>query len=630
ASPSQIDDIKSRINLVEFIGEYVKLTRAGTNYKGLCPFHNEKTPSFMVSLDKQIWHCFGCGEGGDAFGFLMRLEGLSFPDALRTLAERVGVKLRREDPKVASERTGILDALDRAASVYHKILLEAERAEPIRQYLRTRGIDETMWSQFRLGYAPDRRDTLHTVLGKHGISAEMLFQAGLAVKEERGTGSYDRFRGRLMFPIMNVHASVIGFGGRTLHEGENIAKYINTPQTMVYNKSEVLYGIHLARQEMRRRTQAIVVEGYTDCIASHQAGFPQTVAASGTAFTFQQIQLIKRYTTTLLVAFDADLAGETATKRGIVTAIDAGMDVRVVRIPVGKDPAELIQRDAKLWAEAVANAAPFMEYFLAQVFGRNDVRTVAGKKLAAAELLPILARIPDRIEQTHYLQQVGRRIGVNEDILRESLPSGRSEARPTTAESVPNARGSAIPMERAERLGQRYLALFLSRPVPELVAQIPPEYLPEGHARLLYSLMQAAYNQNHEFDAGIFRAQLQAADEHADLLRLLDVLELLRDDEFTGLEPEAQEREFALVVRSLRREGIQRQLRTIQERIRQLEADATDPSSALSGTSDPSATSSPRVELGVETGSSDGSLETLTRDFSTLVAELQSLDEDQS
>ena len=299
---------------MDLIGEYVKLTRAGpTNFKALCPFHNEKTPSFNVSPERQIWHCFGCGEGGDAYAFLTRMEGMTFPEALRTLADRTGVKLTREDPNLANERTKMLDALQRSSDLYHRLLVDAKRAVPCRDYLRRRRIDETMWEQFKLGYAPDRRDTLAQTLGKQGVADGLLFDAGFTIKEERGTGTYNRFRDRLMFPITNVHGNVIVFGGRAMHEGDRIAKYMNTPQTLVYNKSDVLYGIHLARQARQQQDQAIVVEGYTDCIASHQTGITNTVASSGTSFTRAQIELIKRYTKTLLITFDADVAGEVAT-----------------------------------------------------------------------------------------------------------------------------------------------------------------------------------------------------------------------------------------------------------------------------------------------------------------------------
>jgi DNA primase len=316
--PTPVEDIKARIDIVDFINESVPLRQAGTNWKGKCPFHNEKTPSFMVSRDRGSWHCFGCSKGGDIFTFIQEQEGLDFPEALRLLAKRAGVELREYNKEEQTQRTKVLDVLRWVSRYYQEVFRKAADAEPARAYLKQRQVNEESLEDFGVGYAPAAWDTTYQALKKKGFSDDDIFQAGLTIKKDRGAGYYDRFRNRIMFPIQDVNGTVVGFSGRVLDalvdpNGPVPAKYINSPQTIVYDKGHVLYGLDKAKQEMKRAGRAVLVEGQMDCLMSHQAGVKYVVATSGTALTADQVGLLRRYTTNLVLAFDQDVAGAQAS-----------------------------------------------------------------------------------------------------------------------------------------------------------------------------------------------------------------------------------------------------------------------------------------------------------------------------
>ena len=318
---SPIDEIKQRLDVVDIVREYVPLQQAGTNWRARCPFHNEKTPSFMVSKEKQIWHCFGCGKGGDLIEFVKEIEGIEFPEALRILAQKAGVVLRRQDPKVISVKTRLFDLMAEATNFFIGKLnfIEAGQA---RKYLAERGLKEETLKEWQIGWALDSWDELAKYLQNKGFSDNQIVASGMVVKKQSGAGHYDRFRGRIMFPIFDVSGSVVGFTGRILIETDKSGgKYVNTPQTTIYDKSRVIFGLDKAKQEIRKKDLAVVVEGQMDVIASHQVGVCNVVASSGTALTNQQVGLLSRYTKNLAFCFDADSAGEQATKRGIDIAL---------------------------------------------------------------------------------------------------------------------------------------------------------------------------------------------------------------------------------------------------------------------------------------------------------------------
>src|SRR3989338_6558560 len=418
----QVDEIKARIDIVDLVSEYIRLKQAGTNWRALCPFHNEKTPSFMVSRDKQIWHCFGCSEGGDIFSFIQKMEGLEFPEALRLLAQKAGVKLVSQDPKLASQRNRLLDVCQLAARFWHQVLLESAQAESVRTYLKNqRQINQTTIEDFKLGYAADSWDTLIKFLKNKGFSDQEIFLAGLSVKKERANDFYDRFRGRLMFPINDLHGNQIGFSGRTLKAEEKAGKYINTPQTLIYNKSLVVFNLDKAKEFIKKDNLAVAVEGQMDVLAAWQAGTKNVIATSGTALTLDQLQIIKRYTDSLSIAFDADLAGQSAAKRGIDLALGQELNVKVIVLQQGKDPDECIKNNPGDWLAAVKQAKSIMEYYFEQTLSRVNLHQVEGKKEAAKILLPIIAKIGNKIEQAHWLQKLAELLQVSESVLREKI-----------------------------------------------------------------------------------------------------------------------------------------------------------------------------------------------------------------
>ena len=441
-SGSQTEEIKARLDIVEFIQSYVRLEKAGINFKACCPFHSEKTPSFFVSPSRQTWHCFGgCGEGGDIFKFVMKIEGLEFPEALRLLGTRAGVTITRENPLLRSARNRLYDVCEAAAHIYERALLTTPAPK---EYLKARGIKEETVRAFRIGYVPDEWDFILKELARKGFTAEDAEHAGLAIRRgltQTGTQTnadkfppresarwYDRFRSRIMFPIADANGRIIGFGGRIFESGiknkesgRTEAKYINSPQTLIYDKSRVLYGFDRAKQEIRAKNRAVVVEGYMDCVMSHQAGIAHTIAVSGTAFTPQQLKVLRRLCDTLVSSFDADAAGESATRRSLALAAQFDFTRLIAAIPSGKDPADTVKDDPTSWRAAVEDAKPMVAFYFDQVFGRENHETAEGKKKISSALLPFVAELSDEIEKAHWIAELAHKLDVPEDAIRKDL-----------------------------------------------------------------------------------------------------------------------------------------------------------------------------------------------------------------
>lgn len=431
SSPGSVAEIKSRLPVVEIVGETVNLKRAGSTWKGLCPFHVEKTPSFTVSPERESWHCFGCGEHGDIFTFVMKRDGLDFREALGRLAERAGVELSASGAREDRRRKRLRDALEAAIAWYREVLRQARVAEPARRYLAERGFTDETLDRFGIGFAPDSWEALAKRLAARGFSSEEMVSAGLASMGQRGH-PVDRFRGRIMIPIRDASGKPVGLGGRVMPNGEG-PKYLNSPATALFDKSRTLYGIDLARTAIRREKLAVIVEGYTDVMAAHQAGFTNVVASMGTALTGGQVEIITRYADAITLAYDVDLAGETATERGLLEELGPSQSItklRVIRIPAGKDPAELLQTDPAAWQDAIENAKPLMDYFMEREAARVDMTTVAGRREMAGRVLAKLQRITDSVVQDLYVQELSRVVNVDERILREGLARPRVQRRP--------------------------------------------------------------------------------------------------------------------------------------------------------------------------------------------------------
>lgn len=393
---SPIDEIKSRLDIVEVISSYIKLQKAGANYRALCPFHSEKKSSFFVSPARQIWHCFGCNSGGDIFRFIMQIEGVEFGDALRMLAQRAGVELKPLKPELITERQRLYEICELAAQFFEK-QLESKTGQEVKKYLLNRGISAETIKKWRLGYSPDLWQGLSDFLTSKNYKKEEIEKAGLAIKNEKGK-FYDRFRGRVMFPVFDLNSQVIGFGGRIFEEEKKAekeieeAKYINTPSTLLYDKSRVLYGLDKAKLAIRKNDFCILVEGYTDVILSNQSGYENVVATSGTALTPYQLKILKRYSENLYTSFDMDVAGDSATKRGIDLAQIQGFNIKVIVLPEGLDPADVISRNSQEFGELIKKSLSILEFYFQNTFSRFDKKTPEGKKNISKILLPVIKK----------------------------------------------------------------------------------------------------------------------------------------------------------------------------------------------------------------------------------------------
>ena len=399
---SSIEEIKNKLDVVEVVGSYIKLQKCGQNFRAVCPFHSEKKPSFFVSPARQIWHCFGCSKGGDIFAFIKEIERVEFGDALRILAQRAGVELKRQDPKLRTERQRLYEICEFTCQFFETQLQKSKIGQDVKKYLLTRGINEESVKKWRLGYAPDIWRSSSDFLVSKGYKREEIVKAGLAIMKEGNLKSYDRFRGRIIFPIFDLNSQVVGFGGRVFGEkGEReVAKYMNIPNTLLYDKSRILYGLNAAKMKIREKNQCILVEGYTDVILAHQVGFGNTVATSGTALTPFQLRILKRYSQNLLTAFDMDVAGNMATKKGIDLAQKQGFDIKVITMPEGSDPADIISKKSADFEKLITSAKSILSFYFETAFSKFDKETPEGKREISKIILPVIRRIPNKIEQS--------------------------------------------------------------------------------------------------------------------------------------------------------------------------------------------------------------------------------------
>ena len=423
---SPIQEIKDRLPILEVIQDFVQLKKSGTNYKGICPFHSEKSASFMVSPSKQIWHCFGCGLGGDIFEFIKLTENVEFNDALKILADRAGLELKRQTPQQVEidKKKDVLYEINSAAAKYFvRVLWESNAGLEALSYLRKRGLSDQTIKNWSLGFAPDDYHYVENYLAK-SFDKKDIEQAGLIIKSDRSQPStltpqpyFDRFHDRVMFPIINLHGQVVGFTGRLLHDKENTGKYVNSPETPIYNKSNVVYGLYQAKNAIRKNDRAVVVEGNMDVIACHQVGSTQAVATSGTALTTDQLTILQRFTNNLVFAFDSDAAGSTATKRALELALNQGFNVKIANLGNAKDPDDLIQKGIGLWEKAIAGAGNYIDFFFDQIFKQYNPENVEDKREITKELAPLIYRILDPVTKAHYVRKLSLGINVAENSI---------------------------------------------------------------------------------------------------------------------------------------------------------------------------------------------------------------------
>ena len=508
-------EVKNKLSVVDVVGESVQLKKAGTTYKGLCPFHGEKTPSFTVTPARESWKCFGCGEGGDIFSFVMKRDGLSFPEALKVLAAKAGVELDERTSREDAHRKRLRDVLESAIAFYHAVLTGSTTGAPALEYLRGRGFTDDTIAKHQLGYAPGGWDTLARQLAaKRNVRPDELVEVGLAQPRQSARGGvYDRFRERVIFPIRDMNGNAVGLGGRILPGADSAGgedhgpKYLNSPATPLFDKSRTLYLIDKAKTPIRKSNQAVIVEGYTDALMAHQAGFENVVASLGTALTPGQVALLTRYGKRIALAYDVDAAGEKAGTFGVnslesiipqLAAADTGVEldeVRVVRLPDNKDPDEVVRETPDRWREEVRTAQPIVDYLIDFHARQVDLKTPGGKARFVDAIAPTLRAIPNPVMRDAYLQTIHTRSGIEERSILEVLhrrpapgdvPGGR-----ITADAV-LASADALPVDQILRaitpVEEQLLRLLLLAPDQQLrtVDEIGPDQLPSTPARELF------------------------------------------------------------------------------------------------------------------------------------------------
>ena len=539
---SPIQEIKDKLPILDVVQDFVQLKKAGTNYKGLCPFHNEKSGSFMVSPSKQIWHCFGCGLGGDIFEFIKQIENVEFAEALKILADRAGVELKKPTVQQiqAGEKKDVLYEINAAAAKYFaKVLWDSNAGAEALSYLRKRGLSDQTIKNWMLGYAPDDFHYLENYLSK-SFDKQDIEQAGLIIKSDKGGSAYakasadkyfDRFHDRVMFPIVNLHGQTVGFTGRLLHDKPNTGKYVNSPETPIYNKSQIIFGLYQGKNAIRKESRAIVVEGNMDVIACHQVGFTQTVATSGTAMTELQLLTLQRFTNNLVFAFDSDAAGSTATKRALELALAQGFNVKIANLGGAKDPDELIHRGIGLWEKAVEGADNYVDFFFDQTFKQYDATKVDDKREITKELAPLIYRVSDPVTKAHYIRKLANGINVAENSIWDII----------NKLSMPKPVRAAIKQDRhkmrREVLIDQLLGLSLSQKNPQFLGQFKPQDM--GERAEIYQLisqnepdlerLSKAYpNLASELELLVFAAEIdlkeQGQDPSAELPKIAEQL----------------------------------------------------------------------------------------------------------
>jgi len=540
---SVVDDIQEKLDVVAVIGDYLTLQKTGRNYKGLCPFHSEKTPSFVVSPERQIWHCFGCGEGGNVFTFVMKKDGLEFGEAVRLLADKAGVTLSQSyGDRVRDKEYGKLYEVNRAAAqYYHHMLTDTAAGRPALQYLEGRGISRRTIDDFQLGYSLDSWDAMQKYLT--GRSIAELESVGLVVRKENS--AYDMFRARIMFPIRSRRGNVLGFGGRAMDNGG--AKYINSPQTKIFNKSNIIYGIDRAHGSIRQQDLAVIVEGYMDVLTAHQYGMTNVVAFMGTAITESQIEALSRLSGNIILALDADAAGNEAALRGIevcrrtlqrkkeqrkssITADAAAqMDIRIATLPQGRDPDEIIREDVDIWQKAVDEALPVVEYLFKVVAAKYDLSKTKERTAAAYKLIPLINEESDKIRRDIYVKNAGELLGISEDTFRTMVSGTRFAKRSAGARQAPKSKGD--PLE------EHCLCLLLQNPyMQDKCGDLSQKYFSRIDNRHIYE---------------VWRDDPQSVDEAVDP-SVHDHLEYLQEVALPPAEEREREKDLAECVRRLK------------------------------------------------------------------------------
>lgn len=525
--------------------------------KGLCPFHNDSRPSFMVSPEKGIAYCFACNNGGDIFKFIQLIEKTDFPGAVRILADKAGVRLPEFRPEVHNEKLQILKANEAAADFYANELRNSKKGM---EYFVNRGLTDATIREFQLGLAPDSYTALRDHLTKLNFDEKLLLDAGLISQRSIADKStYDRFRNRLMFPIRDQQGNTVGFGGRIIGEGE--PKYLNSPDTPVYNKSLILYGLTYAKEAIKNADQAVFVEGYMDVIAAHQAGTKNAIATSGTALTAPQLKLIKRYTKNIAFSFDADLAGREATKRAIELAQEAELNIRVIQIPEGKDPDECIKNHPELWKGAVMNAVRVMDFYFAHAFSLHDPNELDGKKAILEILLPLIKQVPTSMEQNEHLERLAFELKTDAKYLWEDMKKLSEKRVYKTADT------SIVSVPQKEVFSREEFLLGFILAMPELYELVAANLIEVAEfdpaSEKIYKAIKRVYNSRSVIDLDAIRTELPEPEQER-----IQLLPLLIEEYYPDFSQEAAQKEVMSLIREINKKNLRASQKECEFKIR--------------------------------------------------------------
>lgn len=557
----QVDEVKSKVDIVEVISSYIPLKRAGRNLSGLCPFHGEKTPSFMVSPERQVFKCFGCGEGGDAITFLEKIEGWDFREALEELAKRADIKLKSFAPTESGRQKDKLISINTlAAKFYSYLLLKHKVGQKAREYLEKRGVAEETWKKFGLGFAPDAWEKTFSFLTKRGFSSSDIAASGLIISREgRDKSFYDRFRGRIVFPLKDSRGIVLGFSGRVIEDSATGPKYLNSPETPVFNKGSLLFGLDVTRGAIRDKNEALLVEGEFDVLSSWQGGVENVVASKGTALTEKQVGILSRICESVALCFDEDLAGDRASRRGIEMLDMAGLTVKVVSTGKYKDPDEFVSSDTKGFAEAVKTAQNVYDYYIESATNRFDPTTAQGKKKIGEEVLPVIAKISDDLVRAHYIGKLAKALDIDIALISEAVDKRTGTISPLEVSPT---------LQIKFNLDKYFLALFLSRDklLRDFFGKIDENDFEEESAKALWGAMRDIISNLQIANTQKILGKLpENFKSYLDELFLVNIEgELLEDDVRAG--------ELVNIARRIRERSVKKQMEALSFRIKEAEA----------------------------------------------------------
>lgn len=564
-----ISEIKSRLLIEDVVRQYVPLKQAGRNFKGLCPFHQEKTPSFVVSPEKQLAYCFGCHKGGDIFAFIQEIEGVDFKESIKLLAEKANIDMSEynsisKPQHSKSERDELYDIHKKSLSFYTNLLWESDKGKKVLEYLRLRGLEDETIRKFEFGYAPDSFDETHMMLVKAGFSRKMIALSGMAVaKDTEHSKVYDRFRGRLIIPIYDSVGRIVGFGGRALKKGDN-PKYLNSPDSPIYKKGEVLYGFNFAKNSIKNNNSAILVEGYFDVVMAVQAGTGNVVATSGTALTSKQIKLLKRFTKDLTFCFDTDSAGVEAAKRGFEIAQNEDVNVHICVLSNAKDPADYIKESTNNWLEVIKNTIPFMQFCINEALNKYDRKTLEGKKKILSEILSFLSKVKNAIDKDFYIREIAQKLDIKEVQIYDEMKRQRKNLPSSKNTIKKNIKSSSKKFDTIELIFG--LLLEYNEILDGYIDLIDVEYLPEDK-KSIYNTYKDNYNL---LRAGKSREAFLSCFE-PEVRKRIELTSLYIEETYSKFNDEMLKNEFKALVDSFRMITNERLKRNLTNEIREAE-----------------------------------------------------------